>query len=71
MSLDKAINHGKEYRKPYYGSSRHDPTCRPHGGCPHCTNNRAHKNRARAAGAREESLYWETEESKQRSQETD
>lgn len=34
--LDKAIEHGKEHRKPYYHSGRFDLTCRPHGGCPWC-----------------------------------
>lgn len=43
--LDKAIQHGKEYRKPYYRSARYDKTCRPHGGCPYCYDNRMHKHR--------------------------
>lgn len=46
MSLDKAIEHGKEHRKPYRGSGRFDMTCRPHSGgkyrtqCPWCSGNR-------------------------------
>lgn len=36
MSLDKAIFHGKEKRKPYRGSKAVDPGCRNHGSCPHC-----------------------------------
>lgn len=32
MSLDKAILHGKEKRKPYRGSKAFDPWCRNHGG---------------------------------------
>lgn len=43
MSLNKAINSGKEYRKPYYRSGRFDRTCRPNGSCPYCFNNRYHK----------------------------
>ena len=43
MSLDKAIQHGKEHRKPYYKSGRFDKSCRPHGGCPWCRRNRLHK----------------------------
>lgn len=43
MSLDKAIEHGKENRKPYRGSKAIDPTCRNHGGCPWCEENRKHK----------------------------
>lgn len=29
--LDKAIIHGKEHRKPYYGAKAIDKTCRNHG----------------------------------------
>ena len=43
MSLDKAIFHGKEHRKPYRGAKAIDPTCRNHGGCPACESNRMHK----------------------------
>jgi len=43
MSLDKAIEHGKEHRKPYYRSGKFDLTCRPNGGCPWCKRNRLHK----------------------------
>ena len=41
MSLDKAIEHGKEHRKPYRGSKAIDPSCRNHGGCPWCEGNRS------------------------------
>lgn len=43
MSLDKAIKHGKEHRKPYTGSKAIDCTCRNHGSCPWCEENRKHK----------------------------
>jgi hypothetical protein len=43
MSLDKSIAHGKEHRKPYRGSKAIDPSCRNHGGCPWCEENRKHK----------------------------
>jgi hypothetical protein len=36
MSLAKAIEHGKEHRKPYFKSERFDKSCRPHGECPWC-----------------------------------
>lgn len=43
MALDKAIQHGKEKRKPYMKYCEQvDKTCRPHGGCPHCKGNRLH-----------------------------
>ena len=44
MALDKAIAHGKEHRKPYRGSKAIDATCRNHGGCPWCEENRMYKN---------------------------
>ena len=43
MSLNKAIEHGKEHRKPYRGGKAIDPCCRNHGGCPACLENRTHK----------------------------
>jgi hypothetical protein len=36
MSREKAIEHGKEHRKPYYDSRRFDWSCRAHGSCPWC-----------------------------------
>lgn len=43
MSLDKAIKHGKEHRKQYFGSKAFDKTCRNHGSCKWCERNRKHK----------------------------
>lgn len=43
MSLDKAITHKKEYRKPYRGAKAVDHTCRNHGSCEYCKSNRLHK----------------------------
>lgn len=45
MSLDKAIEHNKEHRKKYYGAKSVDSTCRNHGSCPWCKENRAYKNK--------------------------
>ena len=47
MSLDKAIAHGKEHRKPYRGAKATFASCRNHGGCPWCEENRKHKFRDR------------------------
>ena len=41
--LDKAIEHGKEKRKPYRGAKAIDRTCRNHGTCTWCENNKKHK----------------------------
>lgn len=43
MSFDKAIEHGKEHRKEYRGGKAIDKSCRNHGGCFWCENNRRHK----------------------------
>lgn len=43
MSLDKAIEYKKERRKPYYGAKAIDHTCRNHGSCDWCRENRLYK----------------------------
>lgn len=43
MSLDKAISHGKEHRKPYYGAKACDKTCRNHGSDDWAKNNRLNR----------------------------
>lgn len=43
MSLDKAIEHGKEHRKPYKFSKAIDKQCRNHGSCAYCKGNRTYK----------------------------
>ena len=40
MSLRKSIKHGKEHRKPWRGSKNFDKSCRNHGGCDYCKDNR-------------------------------
>lgn len=51
MALDRAIEHGKEKRRPYRGSKATDATCRPGGSCPYCQRGRKHKHRKRLAAA--------------------
>lgn len=43
MSLNKSIESGKEHRKPYRGAKAIDSSCRNHGSCKYCRNNRLHK----------------------------
>lgn len=45
--LDKAILHGKEYRKSYYGAKAIDCSCRNHGSCLWCKENRLHSTKKR------------------------
>lgn len=40
MSLDEAIQHKKEYRKPYRKAKAYSCSCRNHGSCDYCRNNR-------------------------------
>ena len=43
MSLNKAILYGKEKRKPYIGDKANDCTCRNHGSCSWCRDNRLYQ----------------------------
>jgi hypothetical protein len=52
MSLDKAVKHGKEHRKPYRGSKAFDPACRDNT-CPYCLSNKKVKDRRRKQAADE------------------
>lgn len=51
--LDKAIDHGKERRKPYRKSKRFDRSCRNHGSCRYCESNRTAKESAKKQAADE------------------
>lgn len=63
MSLDKAIENGREHRKPYSGAKAIDRTCRNHGGlgkkhtgnqCVYCRENRLHQAMVQDLRVREE-----------------
>ncbi len=56
MSLDKTIKYGKEHRKPYRGSKAIDRTCRNHGSCPWCRENRLHKFRDKHSDSKEDMM---------------
>ena len=59
MSLDKAIEHGKEKRRPYRGAKAVDATCRNHGSCRWCVENRRHKMMDKIAECDKEDLFPE------------
>lgn len=40
MSFDKRYPNRKDRRKPYKGSKAFDRSCRNHGGCGYCVDNR-------------------------------
>ena len=58
MSLEKAIEHGKERRKKYRGAKRVDPYCRNHGLCSYCRGNRLYSSN-KALGAAKEKMKGE------------
>lgn len=61
MSLNKAIQRGKERRQPYCGAKALDPMCRNHGGDDWCKRNRTIRVR-RAEQAAEAKMKEMTEE---------
>ena len=54
MSLDKAIDAGKEHRKQYRGAKFIDMTCRNHGSCEWCKNDRLYNRRRKEASEEQE-----------------
>ncbi len=60
MSLNKAIEHGKEKRKPYRNVKKVSKLCRNHGACSWCEENRTYKNRKRMAGVKYEIICNKT-----------
>lgn len=54
MSLDKAIQYGKEHRSKYYGAKAIDAQCRNHGSDDWDKSNRLYKNIKREQSANEQ-----------------
>ena len=52
MSLDKAIEHRKEKRKPYSGSKVIFASCRNHGSCKWCEGGRLYNRKKREDSAK-------------------
>lgn len=59
MAFDKAIQSGKEHRKPFRGAKRFDSSCRNHGGCEWCFGNRTASSRRREEASRDELKDYE------------
>lgn len=59
MGLEKAIEHGKEHRKPYKGSKRFVRSCRNHQGCTWCEGNRKHNSNVKEQAANEQLKFVE------------
>lgn len=58
MSLDKAIEHRKERRKPYYDSRRISNRCRNHGSCDTCYGNRVKYHADKEAANVRDEMEW-------------
>ena len=54
MSFDKNYPNRKDWRKPYRKSKAWDRTCRNHGACSYCENNRLYKARREDITMREQ-----------------
>ena len=63
MSLNKAIKHGKEKRKPYYDSREFDPTCRNHGSDSYANKGRLHNRKKRELAAEAKITDYKEEKS--------
>lgn len=59
MSLDKAIKHKKEKRKPYTGAKAIDRTCRNHGSCGWCRGNRLYQQNKMEKASRQQMKEFE------------
>lgn len=60
MSLEKSIKSGNEHRKPYRGAKSFDKTCRNHGKCPWCRDDRLHGRKVAEERAKEKENEHET-----------
>lgn len=62
MSLDKAVEFLKEKREKFRGSKDFDVSCRNHGSCSYCKQNRTHSNLLREITANEKLMEYMKEE---------
>lgn len=63
MALNKAIEHKKEHRKPYYKLCEQiDPSCRNHGGCVWCEENRKYSYKKNIKKMEFRLKEWESEQ---------
>jgi hypothetical protein len=47
MAFDKVYPNRKDHRKKFYGAKSFDHSCRNHGTCDYCKDNRLYKNNKR------------------------
>ena len=58
MSLDKAIEHGHEHRRPYHGAKAVDPSCRNHGDDGWALRDRLHQRKRAEMAAERDIKEW-------------
>ena len=59
MSFDNNYPNRKDKRKQYRGSKNFDRSCRNHGSCDYCKNNRLYKNKVKETEAINKVKKWE------------
>ena len=65
MGLEKAIESGKDHRKPYRGSKRFAWSCRNNNDYPWCESNRLHSSKCHEMAAKEiEDTFYDNFKSK-------
>ena len=62
MALNKAIEHKKEHRKPYHGGKAIAKSCRNHGGCLWCEENRKYSYKKNIKKMEFRLKEWESEQ---------
>jgi hypothetical protein len=45
--FDTQYKNRKDWKNPYFGAKRFDSSCRNHGSCSYCLDNRTHKDKRR------------------------
>ena len=60
MSLDKAIEHHKEHRKPYVDERAMDVHCRNNGSCDYCRRNRLYQLKKELEKCNSKLKEWES-----------
>lgn len=58
LSFDKDYPNRKDHRKVYRGAKAIDATCRNHGSCPYCRDNRIYNTKKRIERAEEMMKEW-------------
>lgn len=58
MSMNKGIKYGKEHRREYRGAKAIDVTCRNHGNCSYCRENRLFARRRVEEHSRNDLRNW-------------